>query len=546
MYGNNVIIAVSCETYKPYCYITAAPVVMVYDDVYRGPRWDKRGACMVDMVDKGDVIDINFPNAVRYEKDFFGRRKELEHIEQTFLAGSGCPVVILGERRIGKTSIQKVSARRIEAQQEKDFVPLLLPPAPAIRSLDDYAREILQSLCTRLERSIRSIKYPDMIDDNGRFHLTSIGQFTDTTAQLLEEFPEKTFIICIDELDAILVSCTEDEAEKILGLTEHLIEMSDLRLIVYVTMTRLPGFTRSASRSPGVLEAEIIARSEIIEIGPFSRQETEDMVSGLLGGRVSPDGEAMEHLFELSGGHPYFVKLLLDRLLRRFLPESKPLRVTREMMEQIIPDATRDPRALHSLDNIYRVHFSEEEKRLVLLLSDRRAGISMEELRMLGAPFLKVARSLESRGYLTWGDEEGYNFREELLGWWLRDWEEYEEEFESLDVEGLKRRLDDLEVDVKIERATGQVYLKGRPINLNPQEYQVLSLLCRHIGHIVTRDMIASELCPEASETVSNASIDVIVSRLRRKLNDDARRPRYIKTVTGRGFILIKDKASFV
>jgi hypothetical protein len=59
------------------------------------------------------MIELNFPNEVSEEKDFYGRRREREQIERTLLSGTGRPVIILGERRIGKTSLQLITAKAV-------------------------------------------------------------------------------------------------------------------------------------------------------------------------------------------------------------------------------------------------------------------------------------------------------------------------------------------------------------------------------------------------------------------------------------------------
>jgi hypothetical protein len=74
------------------------------------------------------MIELNFPNAVRHEKDFYGRKAELEHIERVFLSGRRVPIVIIGERRIGKTSLQNVVIEHMQKISQPRFVPLWLEP----------------------------------------------------------------------------------------------------------------------------------------------------------------------------------------------------------------------------------------------------------------------------------------------------------------------------------------------------------------------------------------------------------------------------------
>lgn len=80
--------------------------------------------------------------------------------------------------------------------------------------------------------------------------------------------------------------------------------------------------------------------------------------------------------------------------------------------------------------------------------------------------------------------------------------------------------------------------LDGRPLELTTAEFELLGLLVRSRGRVLTRDRIL-----EATRGVDweafDRSIDVLVSRLRQKLGDDARRPLFIKTVHGAGYSFI-------
>jgi hypothetical protein len=377
------------------------------------------------------VMELNFPNPVSEEKDFYGRRAQLEHIEQVFLSGSPKPVIAMGERRIGKTSLQLVTTKRLMTRGEGRFVSLLLPPAQAIRSFDDYGKEMLQRLCSYLGKNLQET---GLTDDRGRFQLADIGQFTAAAARLLEGTPDKTFIVCLDEFDTVLLNCDAAEADRILALTEHISERSELPLLIYFTMTSFPESVRDSYSST------VIAHSEVIELGPFSQSETIEMVTGLLQDQVVLEDLAMERLFHLSGGHPYFVKLLLDHLLARH-GEGPGLIISQQMLDEVIPEAVRDPRARHALDNIYKVHFSRPEQQLVLLLAERGAGITGEELRAVGAGFLTAAKRLHRRGYLARWEVAGYNFRIEFLTHWLCGWDEYDEEWERLSLAEIQQLI---------------------------------------------------------------------------------------------------------
>jgi two-component system phosphate regulon response regulator OmpR len=103
--------------------------------------------------------------------------------------------------------------------------------------------------------------------------------------------------------------------------------------------------------------------------------------------------------------------------------------------------------------------------------------------------------------------------------------------------EGAERvRIGSLEVD-GLER---WARLGGRLLELTTAELDLLLLLVRNHRRVLTRDRIMEHT--RGGECAAfDRSIDVLVSRLRAKLGDDARKPRFIKTVHGAGYTFIGD-----
>jgi DNA-binding response OmpR family regulator len=80
--------------------------------------------------------------------------------------------------------------------------------------------------------------------------------------------------------------------------------------------------------------------------------------------------------------------------------------------------------------------------------------------------------------------------------------------------------------------------IAGRPLDLTALEFEALAVFARSPGKVLDRDRLLErtkglEWGPE------NRSIDVLVSRLRQKLGDDPRRPTFLKTVRGMGYMYI-------
>ncbi|MGZ6296988.1 MAG: response regulator transcription factor [Candidatus Limnocylindrales bacterium] len=92
-------------------------------------------------------------------------------------------------------------------------------------------------------------------------------------------------------------------------------------------------------------------------------------------------------------------------------------------------------------------------------------------------------------------------------------------------------RTGDLTLDVPRMRTE----VAGRAVDLTPTEFQLLETLARRPGRIFTRAQLLDAIHGVAFESYERA-IDTHVKNLRRKLEPDPRRPRYVLTVYGVGY----------
>ena len=81
---------------------------------------------------------------------------------------------------------------------------------------------------------------------------------------------------------------------------------------------------------------------------------------------------------------------------------------------------------------------------------------------------------------------------------------------------------------------------EGPPSVLTHYEFELLAALARVAGRVLSRERLLDLLKGEDYETFDR-SIDVHISKLRAKLEDDPKEPRYIKTVRGVGYVLIRE-----
>jgi DNA-binding response OmpR family regulator len=84
--------------------------------------------------------------------------------------------------------------------------------------------------------------------------------------------------------------------------------------------------------------------------------------------------------------------------------------------------------------------------------------------------------------------------------------------------------------------------LSDEPLTLTPVEFDLLAALARARGRVKSREQLLEEI-RDRNYDVYDRSIDVHISTLRRKLGDDAKEPRFIRTVRSAGYMLINPDA---
>jgi cholera toxin transcriptional activator len=86
------------------------------------------------------------------------------------------------------------------------------------------------------------------------------------------------------------------------------------------------------------------------------------------------------------------------------------------------------------------------------------------------------------------------------------------------------------------DSTTGELRRKGVRIKLHTQPFQVLFILLRRPGEVVTRDEISRELWPDGTFVDYEHGVNSAVNRLREALGDKASNPRFVETLARRGY----------
>lgn len=90
--------------------------------------------------------------------------------------------------------------------------------------------------------------------------------------------------------------------------------------------------------------------------------------------------------------------------------------------------------------------------------------------------------------------------------------------------------------DVELDPATRIVLHNGQPVDLTSVEFNLLHVLLREAGRVVTRERLVDEVLSRKFSPFDR-SIDMHVSKIRKKLGDTDNGSEHIKTVRGVGYI---------
>ncbi len=93
--------------------------------------------------------------------------------------------------------------------------------------------------------------------------------------------------------------------------------------------------------------------------------------------------------------------------------------------------------------------------------------------------------------------------------------------------------------DFLIDENEMTITFKNYKLNLTSAEYEVLALFLKNKNRVLTRDFILENAKTMDYESIDR-SVDVIVSRIRKKIGDDPKEPRYIKSIRGIGYKFVE------
>ena len=111
-------------------------------------------------------------------------------------------------------------------------------------------------------------------------------------------------------------------------------------------------------------------------------------------------------------------------------------------------------------------------------------------------------------------------------------------------IHSLLRRVIDDDVDgyekviFEVDAIAREISMNGQILSLTNMEFELLELLLANPNTLFSRDDILKHLRGIEAKIFSR-SIDILISRLRQKIEADPKEPKYIKTIWGKGYMFL-------
>jgi hypothetical protein len=350
-------------------------------------------------------------------RDFYDRREISATAYQQLQSGATKTLILLGGRRAGKTS-QIRHLRSCFLARQAGCVGFIEIPWGGIRTRDELAREILQALRAYMGRDLA---LQETLTQRPLVEPQSLAGFLETMHTLLALAGDRPLILAIDEFDSILVESAlaagdADEGKATMELVNALVGGAFPNLRLLLSMAAIPAVLSDRRSS------SLLANATLATLHCFPKPDMDEMVLDIVQQEQQVGATDLEEIYRLSGGWPYYAKLLLACMAD--LPAGP------EQVAQALQAAVCHHGASQTITNIYDLHFDAHQKRLVLLLALHDGRINAAELAESGAAMQTAARQLADRDFVAIDANGDCYFRIGLLTHWFRRWSRFELEVE--------------------------------------------------------------------------------------------------------------------
>jgi tetratricopeptide (TPR) repeat protein/photosystem II stability/assembly factor-like uncharacterized protein len=368
-------------------------------------------------------------------KTFFGRQDVLRFVNETLTSPMHNVIVFYGQRRIGKTSI----LHQIERYSGRDYRAVFFDLQS---SLDRPAYELFCGLAREIAAQF-NLPAPDW----GDFQQDPDAFRTLFLPQVYDHLRNRRLLLLLDEFDALRLEAASAELDALpfKNILNRMVQSGDKRVVfIFVVGRRLKDLSEQ--------RLQIFRGGRYRQIGLFEREDTWQLITRLAEGILTYQDAAVERIWRLTSGHPYFTQLLCQEIFNQ-AQRQNDWTVTESRVEGVIDDAIHTGQsAFHwfweevptierfTLYTIGQLATEEEGVTLDQLIARRDAQrAQLDELELRALPDQLVDRQILKRD-----SAQRYHLAVELVRRWIVDshsWEEVTTELTRAAIEDLAKAL---------------------------------------------------------------------------------------------------------
>ncbi len=403
---------------------------------------------------------------------FFGRQSLFEFIKDTLQQND--PLILLyGQRRIGKSSVLKQIPQKI-SYSEDQFIFIDFDIQVFVNSDHTPINQILHYLAQRIGEEIENslttipITIPtaeDIEDDPTIFH----GDFL---TQIYNILGERKLVLLLDEFDVLSEANNEGNVEFFRLINNWLSKWPERLFII-------PVVGRHLKELPNLLS--LLRESPYKEISFLDKDSAVMLITRPVRGVVTYQQNAIEEIFSLSAGHPYFTQLICSQLFN-LARQSDIWTINAEDVKTIIDKAIQTGEAglAWFWDGLYpqaQVVFSAAAEAQHREEQDDRVSYNpkllLEEYGILTDSLTQVIKEMAEYGFL----HESKRVKIELVRRWLLQKHQLKDEISKL----AEVNQQDVEYLCSVAQNQPQraLQLYEEALGINPNNFQTVTSLAK-------------------------------------------------------------------
>lgn len=250
----------------------------------------------------------------------FGRERLFDFVRDNLLQGAKV-ILLSGQRRMGKSSLLRQLPKVVDLP-EFVFVPFDLQGATQL-TLGELLYRIGEEILRVLEANAEDFPVLQEVISNPK---TFAGSFLPAAYAILDG---RNLVLLLDEFDALGDESDKEVSERFFSYLQSVVQADAHLFVIAVIGRRL-------HQMPAVLS--LFKGAPHQEIGRLSRENTEKQIVRPAEQVLSYRPDALDAIFALSAGHPYFTQLLCHTLFQRAREEDE-WTVTVRDVEAVVGDA---------------------------------------------------------------------------------------------------------------------------------------------------------------------------------------------------------------